>query len=443
MSQFRPRLQPLEGRAAPATLAVTFSPATHTLTVVGTDGANEVTVQPDPADPTHFFLSSPTDRFPGGGTTFATPGGVHTLSFRMRAGDDAVFLGGPGFRLRGSLAVDGGDGANRVGAANLAVGRDLTVRNGTNTAGSDTATFAGVTVGGSLTIANGDGNTSTVIEPIGLGTSTVRGSVRITNGSGSDTHVIENLNVGGGVTIRNGLPDALGSAGFTQFGSKGARSTRLQVRGSVLVSYLGGRLNGPDEVRDLEVGGNVAFSYGTGEGALEVDGGGTGQPVLIHGSLGVTGTGRTEVAVGSTGQRTGLVVGKTFTVATGAAGAAVTLNRLTVFGATTLTLRGGANAVTIDDALFNGAFNLATGAGADAVRLDTAAGTTAGTSFGRAVHMSLGAGVDSLTLAGPNDAGQAVLFAGPVVVRHGAEGEVPTRFGKELYPFGGDLQFVV
>ena len=61
----RPRLEPLDPRDVPADLTVTFAAASHTLTIVGTDSANNLSVTGDPNDQTHFQLDSGTDTFNG------------------------------------------------------------------------------------------------------------------------------------------------------------------------------------------------------------------------------------------------------------------------------------------------------------------------------------------------------------------------------------------
>jgi hypothetical protein len=432
----------LEGRDAPATLAVSYSPATRTLTVVGTDADNRLTIQGDAADPTHFTLSSTTDTFAGGGTTYASPSGVRNISVRMLAGNDTVALSNsPPVRLAGGLSIDGGDGANTVTATDLTVGKTLSIRNGANAAGTDTTTLTNLNVNGSLTIANGDGDTSIFVGRSSAGVSAVGGSVSITNGTGADSNSLQDLNVGGSVTVRNGHAAPGGFAGYTVLNNAYNSAARSQVRGSVSVSYLDGS-GSPDAILDAEVGGNVAFSFGTGGGNVYFDALATRVPVLVHGSVSVTGTGTKILSTAYTAAL-GLVVGKNLTVTGGAAPDTVNLYRVTVTGTTSLNLGAGDNTFIVDDSLFVGPFKLTTGGGADTINLETAVGTNTGTTFVRAATMSLGAGVDSLTLGGSDDANEALVFAGTFVVHHGAEGESPTTFGKDTYPFGGGLQWVV
>jgi hypothetical protein len=396
------------------------------------------------ADPTHFFLTSTTDTIGGVGGTFATKSGVKNIVLRMAAGNDSVTLAAsPAIKLAGNLTVDGGDGANSVSATNLTVGRSMSIKNGTNAAGSDSTYLTNLNVGGGLTVANGDGATNTLVQRNSAGVSTIQGSVSITNGTGQDSNYLSDLNIGGNMRVRNGPAAASGFGGTTQLYNSYNQSARSAVKGSITVSYVGTTGGTTDAVVDADVGGNVAFSYGTGGGTLYLDGFQTAVPAVVRGSVSVTGAGALSVLVGAVGARAGAVVGKNFTVVGGSAADSMSLNRLTVNGATRLSLGDGNNTVAIDDSLFAGAFNLTTGAGTDTVRLDTAAGTTTATTFNKAVKISLGAGVDSVTFGGNTDANQALVFAGGCVVHHGAEGESAVHFGKEQYPFGLGLQWVV
>ena len=437
----RLRLQQLEGRDVPANMTVGF--AAGTLTVTGTDDPNQLTITADAADPTHFFLSSTSDTIEGAGGTFATPSGVKNLVLKMKAGNDSVTLApAPAIKLAGSLTVDGGDGANSLTATNLTVAKSFSIKNGTNAAGTDSTNLVDLNVGGGLTIANGNGTTSSVIRRDTAGQSTVGGNVSVTNGDGTDNVFLNDLNVGGNVTVRNGKAAAGGNAGTTQIYNVVNRSARSVIRGSVTVSYLDGIVGG-EGLFDADIGGNVNFSYGAGGGRLLFDGAQTGLPLVVRGNVMVTGAGVVRVQIGMFNAQVGSVFGKNFTVRSGAAADIIEFSRLTVNGTTTLSLGDGANSVTIDDSLFAGGFNLITGSGADTVKLDTVAGTTMATTFNKAVKMSLGAGVDSVTFGGSADVSQAIVFAGGCLVRHGAEGELAVRYGKDLYPFGGGLQWVV
>jgi len=439
----RPRLHELEGRDVPADLTVTYAAASQTLTMTGTDDPNQLTITADVSDPTHFFLSSTADTFNGTPSPFATPSGVRNIVVKMKAGNDSVTLAAtPAIKLAGSLTVDGGDGANSVGATDLTVARNVSIKNGTNAAGTDSTSLTNLNVGGGVTVANGDGASNTLIQRTTAGLSTVGRNVAVTNGTGYDLVLLADLNVGGNVTVRNGQAAPGGNAGTTQLFNQVNATAQSLVRGSVSVSFLDGTASG-NGIFDGDVGGNVAFTYGAGGGSTYFDSFRTDRPTAIRGNVTVAGAGALQVLVGIAAERDGAVVGKNFKVTGGAAADALTLNRLVVNGATTLALGDGNNSVVIDDSLFAGAFNLTTGAGTDTVRLDTAAGTSKATTFNKAVKMSLGAGTDAVTFGGNTDAFQAITFAGGCTVKHGAEGELAVRYGKDTYPFGGGLQWLV
>jgi hypothetical protein len=439
----RPRLQTLEGRDIPGHLTVTFAAATHTLTVVGDAAANNVTVEGDAADPTHFTLSSSVDTFNGSTAHTLTQSGVRDIAIRLLGGDDAVgFPGGVPVHLAGSLTVDGGEGANSLAAQNLTVVKGLTVRNGAHVTGITDTTLTDPSVGGGLSVTNGDGDTNTVVQRNAAGLSAVGGSVRVTNGTGRDTVSLGDLVVGGSVTVHNGHANAGGVTGSTQLFNRFSTAARSRVRGSVLVSYLDGTgsVNG---LFDTEVGGNVACNYGTGGGSIVFDGFKTAGPVLVHGNVTVKGAGAVSLTVGFVNADAGLVVGKNLTVAGGNADV-VLASKLTVGGSTTFAFGDGDNQVTINDSLFDGAFSLTTGAGADTVKLETFVGTTIGTTFVGPVRMSLGSGNDVVNVAAASDAKEEVVYLGTFVIHHGTGIDTLSQGGPGhvLSPLGTPLLFV-
>ncbi|MBO0699491.1 MAG: hypothetical protein J2P46_13935 [Zavarzinella sp.] len=442
----RPRLEALEGRDTPANLTVTFSALTHTLTIVGDSSNNALTVQGDAADPTRFHLSSTTDTFNHSPGPLDTPGGVRNIAVWLLDGDDHVtFDNAVPIDLRGSLSVNGGNGANSVVTTDLKVEKNFSITNGTNASGSDINTIDNVTVGGSLTINNGAGDTAMDIRRDTAGVSAVGGSLSITNGPGTDSNIIADLNVGGSVTVNNGRANPqTGSAGYTVIGNQIHNDFRSQIRGNVSVSYLDGNVNGSDGIFDADIDGNVTFNHGTGSAVTRFDGYATSLPVVIRGSLTFKGSGANTVSVGKAFDYTGLVVGKNLTVTTGAAADTLVFNQLEVGGATRLSLGDGGNAVAIDDSLFAGAFTLTTGAGNDQVSLDATASGAEPTTFGGPVLIAQGAGDDQVVRAGP-DAPEELIVLSTFVIHHGTgAGDSTTATpGHEIFPFGTSIQYVV
>jgi hypothetical protein len=442
----RPRLERLEGRDTPSNLTVTFSSLSHTLTVVGDSLNNDLKFQATPGDPTKFQLSSASDTLNHLAGPFVSPSGVKNITVRLLDGDDSVtFLntGGP-IDLQGNLSINGANGANRVTSTDLKVEKAFSITNGTNTAGSDVNSLANLTVGGSLIIKNGDGDTQTSVFRNSVGLSAVVGNFSITNGTGQDLDNLLDTNVGGSVTFKNGHGNAAGHAGYITIQNGYNTSARSEIKGNVTVSDSDGNVDAYDNIFDTEVLGNVTFNHGPGSAVTEFDGGATPLPVIIRGSLTLTGTGGNQVQVGNSSQQSGLIVGKNFSVSSGGAADTVALNKLEVGGTTRLNLGDGANNVTIDDSRFAGTFTLTTGAGGDVINLDTTAGSGGPTTFERPVVITLGAGNDTLTRAGITDANQELVILDTFVIHHGtgSDVDVPPAAGHELFPLLTSIQWV-
>lgn len=370
------------------------------------------------------------------------------ISVKLLDGNDSVsFDNSIPIDLKGKLSVNGGNGHNTVTATDLKVEKSFSITNGTNIAGTtDVTILTNLTVGGSLIIHNGDGDTQTVITRSSAGTSFISGSVAIINGSGQDITSLNDTNVGGSVTVNNGHGNAVGIAGHTWILNVSNISARSVIRGNVTVSYLDGNTDAWDGIWDTVVGGNVTFIHGPGTFTTNFDGANTNLPDVIRGNLILSGSGANTVKAGTQYYHTGLIVGKNFTMTSGAAADSVTLNKAEVDGATILNLGDGANVVRIDDSLFAGIFNLTTGAGVDQVYLDTRAGSSGPTTFERAVLIRLVAGADGVLLDDSIDANQSIVFYSTFVIHHGPE---PGDFlstpdlGKEISPFGLAIQWIL
>jgi len=438
----RPRLELLEGRDAPANLTATYSALTRTLTVVGTDAANELTIQGDAADTTHFTVTSASDSINGADGPFDAPHGVEAIVVRMLGGDDTVTFGNADpVRLRRGLTVDGGDGTNVLSAADLTVGGNLTVRNGTNPNDVDVdfTNLRNLNVGGSLTIQNGSGNAATVVARTGPGLSRVAGSVKVVGGAGADTVQLKDLNVGGGVTVRGAVGHPGGSAGVVQLFNEFNRQ-RSVVRGGVSVAFNGGGVQ--TGFFDVDIGGDVTVSAGPGACVTTATGFTTAQPVRIGGNLTITGTGLHHLYLGRDGTEPGVVVGRNLTVRAGAGDDILVAYRLSVGGATWLSFGDGKTAVTIDDSAFNGTFTLTAGAGADTLDIERRASTTGATVFRRGFVAWYGAGGTTVVLGGPDDAYQRLTFASSAAIHHGPDPSSLTRYPGVSSPFGPELQFI-
>lgn len=440
-------LERLESRDNPSNFTVNFSGVTHTLTITGDNLNNNLTVTGVGGDATKFSLSSATDTFNNNPGPLVTPSGVKNIAIVLRDGDDAVtFTNTVPIDLLGNLSIRGGNGATNVTATDMKVEHNVTILNGTNTSGTDVTNLYNPNIGGRLLINNGAGNTNTNVYRTSPGLSTIGGNASVTNGTGFDDTQFFDINFGGNVTISNGHANASGNTGHSwiyNFSNTGARSV---VKGNVTVSNLDGNVTSYDGIWDTEVLGNVTFNHGAGSVTTYFDAYQTTLPVVIRGSLTMTGTGSNTVKVGTPEyNQTGLIVGKNLTVTTGGAADALTFNKLEVGGNTRLTLGNGNNTLTIDDSVFTGTFLLMTGTGGDTVNLDHTAGTTASTTFSRAVLLFLGAGDDAVVRAGGGDGNQLLVVLDTFIIHHGsgAGDSTTSTVGHELFPFGTSIQYVV
>jgi hypothetical protein len=441
-------LEPLADRVVPAgNLTATF--AAGTLTVVGDANANSVIVAADGVDATKFTLTTGGDTINGQAAAFTSPTGVKNLVFQMLGGDDTVtFDNTVPAAVKGSVTVNGGDGANMLFANDLTVGKNLSVTNGTADTGTIETFLTDTAVGGNVTVKNAAGDTNTRLVRSRSGLSTVRGNVTVTNGIGNDQFTLEDTDIDGGLTVNNGHEGAAGPGNFSIFNFYNS-AFRSVVGKNVSVTFLDGTTAGLDDLFDLEVLGSVTLNNGSAGFTTRIDGDDTHLPVLIHGNLSILGTGANSVDIGTGiafGTGDGLVLGKKFTLTSGGGTSeAVDLFHLRVGGDTSLTLNNGANQVTIDDSLFAGKFTLLSGAGPDTFNLETTQGTTTATEFKKAVKIDLGGGSDTShivrTASGAQsyDAGQAVViwstFSIPGV-------ETSLQSGKnEFFPNGGVITF--
>jgi hypothetical protein len=410
----RPHVDRLEARDVPAAnLTVTFSPVSHTLSIVGDANDNDVTVTGDPLDQTHFILSSSNSTINGEPPLYSSPTGVKNLVFKMLDGNDTVTFDPtvPIF-VQGSVSIDGGTGVNSVKATHLTLGKSLSVTNAPQTIAANLIILIDFSAGGSVLVKNADGNSYTQISRDAAGVSTIKGGITITNGTGLDSFVLIDTNVDGSVTINDGHGDSSGVAGSVDIYNLYNTVFRSIIGGNVTVSYLDGNSYFHDGLWDTEVLGNVTLNHGPGAFTTYIDGYATNLPVLIHGNLTITGAGANTVLFGSISKGSGLIVGKKFTLKSGG-GAAETLafKNVQVGGDTSITLGNGGNTITIDDSIFGGRFTLVSGIGNDTFNLEATTGTTSATEFKKAALIDLGSGNDVAYLAynATPDAGEAVV----------------------------------
>jgi hypothetical protein len=488
-----PRLELLEGRDIPGILTFTYAATTHSLTVVG-DSANHQLSIDGPSGGGALVLSSTTDAFRGSDgmvqvSPMLFPSLVDNLTVKFLGGDDAVTIGAnTPFRLAGSLTISGGDGNNRLTVNSLEINGNLTVANGagthstrmtyldiggslsvtnvagdsttaisltgrfhpfarsvtvTNGTGTDSTVLSNMNVAGSVVVRNGAGDSHTVINRDVPGHSLVGGSVTVTNGTGTAETEIADTSMIGNVTVQNGRGGATGNAGHIWVSNPGGPG-RAVIGGNLSVTYLDGDVTAvPDELMDVQVLGNVTFNHGRGNSETVIDGDLSALSAIVRGNLTFTGSGRSIIRHNSFPNTFGLIVGGDFRVTAGPGDDEVHLYRAEISGQTVLSLGDGKNIVSIDDSLFHGPVTITTGAGADTVSLDTIAGTTAPTTFERAVLIRLGAGNDTITVGGTSDAMQHLVVFAPFIIHHGTGADDFSHFGSEESPLGWGIEYVV
>jgi len=431
----------LEARDVPAAnLTVTFSPLTHTLTIVGDANDNDVTVKVDPFDLTHFTLNS-SDNINGQPSPFSTQSGINNFAFKMLDGNDTVTFDPkvPIF-LKGSVSINGGTGVNKVAATHLTVGKNLSVTNAAQTAGLDSVVLIDFSAGGNVLIRNAGGDSYTGINRDAAGVSTIKGSLTVTNGTGQDSFSLNDTNVDGNVTINNGLGNTAGVAGFVNIYNLDNTAFRSIIGGNLNVTYLDGNANTYDGLWDTEVFGNVTLNHGPGVFTTYMDGYATHLPVLIHGNLTIAGAGANSLGFGTTngtGTGSGLIVGKRFTLTCGGGLAEMlAFKNFQVGGDTSITLGNGGNTITIDDSIFGGRFTLVSGVGNDTFNLEATTGTASATEFKKAALINLGSGNDLSRLAYNKtpDAGEAVVCLATFEDKSGSAAFDLSRF---FFPNGG------
>jgi len=441
----RAQLDRLEVRDVPAAkLTVTFSALTHTLTVVGDANDNDVTVTGDPFSQTHFILNS-SGNINGEPPPYSSPTGVKNLVFKMLDGNDTITFDAadptkPPIIVQGSVSINGGAGVNTVAATRLTVGKSLSVSNAAQTTGSDTVTLHDFSAGGSVLIKNAGGDSYTLIERDEAGVSTIKGSLIVTNGTGLDFFYLNDTNVDGNVTINDGHGDATGVAGTVNIYNVFNTAFRSFIGGNLTVTYLDGSTFGYDGLWDTEVLGNVTLNHGLGAFTTYMDGYRTSLPVLIHGNLTITGAGANSLGFGTnniSGNGSGLIVGKKFTLTSGGGTAeSLAFKNVQIGGDTSITLGNGGNTITIDDSIFGGRFTLVSGVGNDIFNLEATTGTASATEFKKAALINLGSGNDLSRLAYNKtpDAGEAVVCLATFEDKSGSAAFDLSRF---IFPNGG------
>jgi hypothetical protein len=430
--RFRPALEMLEDRWTPAG-TVTGSFANGTWTLIGDDQANAIAISPLTTPGVFGVAGIFTTNTAVTGVT--NPTGVKNIVVKLFSGADFVLFNATAMQatLAGNLTINGGDDANEVFINNAVVGKKVSVINGTNATGIDNFELTDSVVKGAVSLANGEGNSSTFIHRNTAGPSFI-GGLTILNGTGRDDCTITDTNFGGSIVVKNGLPDSANDAGYFEIYNLENTTGRSVIAGGVTIKYEAGDGASAD-LLDVEVRGSVTINQGSGTSETNFDGYTLEQPVLIRGNVSVLGTGPSLIAVGKYGTETGLVVGRNLTIITGDQADTIDAYRLRVHGATLIQTGGGTDTVTIDDSRFLGllsfpspfGFRLFTGAGNDTVNIETAQLTTGPTQILSPALVNLGSGNDTLTTGFSGDATRRLQVFRPTFLFGGADTDTFNR----------------
>lgn len=471
-------LEPLEGRATPATAV--YSALTQTLTITAAEG-DRLAVAPVPNAPTGYLQVSETQKATTVFNSDATHKAVRTLVVNFGNVQSGGLTLSADTRIGGGLSVYGAKSSTSVDVLG-SIGGNL-VYTAAPTAGFDDVDIEPSTqVAGNMTLRMGAGENEVCLNG-GL----VRGNVLVTGGAGPDlVHVTSgsDLTIGGSAAFRlgDGANTLVGEGlahqihvgtTFTYAGGTGNDTFDLDGAGTSLSAGSDIRVNlgtptGFDvntaAFEALTAGRNVKFTGGMGQdsitisGALSVGGGlavslgdgtnrfdsnllGEGTNSIGRGFsyLGGSGTDTVLLDVASVGRNvtvalgeganqtltvggkgpTGVAVYGNLTVTGGSGVDNVGLQRLYVGGALTLSTGAGADAVMTDDTDVAGATVLNLGAGNDLFALETQAGLPNVSSFGGTLKMLAGAGDDAVNLSDDGSTATCARFGSRVSLSGG------------------------
>jgi hypothetical protein len=404
-------VEPLEPRTVPAGNVATVISG-NTLFLIG-DVSDDSIILSQPLGPGTLTIT------PTGGTTvnrqLLPVSGVlpPNLTIELGAGNDSVAfdLGTRPILIQNALTINYGIGGvgtkvtQTTGAtANfLTVGGNFGIR---YAAGATTTTLDNLAVLGGLTVLHGVGDsTFTLDNKAGSNTfSSVGGNLFLANTQGAATNSVLDTNVRGSVTISNGRARPTDNAAGTTTIAEANNTTLATIGGNLVITNASGDSTTGDTVGDVVVQGSVGLFLGNGTFGATVAAQHAASGPTIDGFLTVraAANGSATVHLGAPG--TGLTVKHALTVRSGDRPATVTLDDVSVTGATGIFTGQGADTISIDGragdkgSTFGGVFTMTTGPATDTLNIGTGS-TGATTTYRSTVNVSLGAGDDALNLA--------------------------------------------
>jgi hypothetical protein len=427
---FKPMLEGLENRETPAGDVLAFFSAGN-LTLVGDSDPNAVTITQVAGN----LVVTGNGTTVNGGAAFTTAGPVNSVGIQLGSGADAVTfdLTASAINLAANLniidTVDATTVTTTIPANNvnhLNVGGNLQVIE--NAAAS--VTLANLAVTGSTGFQNLVNATNLTITTSGAGVFGILGrGLTITDTAGANTNAVTNTSVIGNVTIGNGP-----GGGTNLINSNLAAGTRPVITGSILISATGG--NVVSKFYGIQVNGGIGINAGAARTATFLSATGAGQ-TIVGGNVNVLGTNSAAIDIGladaGLANANGAFLNGNLQVtgiggATGIGGLpAGTLNALlnnaTILGSTSLTLPNNkVQTLTIQNSFFGGAFGLnSVGFSPTTLNIQTGAGAT---TFNSSVRINLGHNNDVLNLAATTAAASAgnVFFNQPALVNINAGG---------------------
>jgi hypothetical protein len=412
------------------------------LTVVGDAKGNEILIQSTSSGALQVSSLDGTTTINGGSSPFTATGVTGNVAVFMKQGADVVDVGGSGLltNLPGNLFVDTGSGNDTVAVENASVTGSIALFGG---AGNDTLTVgsssseAPVTVGGSVYIVGGTGNSNT----IAVFDANITGDLRIFS-SGADDQVqvgfdaglgiigvdqTAHVNVGGNLEITTPGDNHCWSYGFG-YDSWSMGGNNWNAFGKSFSSLLGIFNLGQTLSNDLAFlqgwcggeGGNWCGGHGNGDtsGSEDVslaDVSVTGN-VKIH-----TGNGADQILLGAAPVPSGdtsaplnlvfgpVTIGGNLHVKGGNGNNTVLLDGISVTGNTKVHTGSGNDDIAVlgNAGSFTGTFTINSGSGNDKIAMIN------GATFLSSVTINAGRGADVMWVAQDLFMGSVTINGGP------------------------------
>ena len=326
-----------------------------------------------------------------------------------------------------------------IDATDLSVGGNVSIGVGTHADGTS-MTLENLTIKGSVAISTLSGSNTVEIQRGSAGNSYIMGNLSVSTGaagSGGIETLVSDTSIGGNVTIHNGPTTGTDA---TDIYDNANTTVPLTIGKNVLVTNTA-TASLTDGLWDGNVLGNVTFAEGSGAATTYLDGYHAGKPTVVLGSVKITGTGTQTDYLGSQ-YKFGLMVGKSLTVKSGAAGDTIDLLKTTVGGPTSFGLAGSnsaTNNINIDGSTFEGTFSLVAGKGTANFEVEQSTSNSIATIFNGAAMVTLVGGTNNATIGGVTNDSQQVFVDSTFVVHYGIGGA--SAGSNVYYPFGNEIQF--